>query len=64
MMLAMASTLGVMLATRALLMLALIGAFALALLTVTDPTTNRLIANAIFDVLVFLPLTALYAARG
>jgi len=31
---------------------------------VTEPSNNRLIANGIFDVLVFLPLVWLYAARG
>ena len=58
------SAISMVLAARMLVLLALIGAFTLAMMTVTEPSNNRLIANGIFDVLVFLPLVWLYAARG
>ena len=51
-------------AARLLLLMALLGAFTLALLTVTSPTTLTLAANAIYDCLVFLPLVILYLRRG
>lgn len=59
-----ASTIGLILAARLLTLLALIGAFALAFLTIAEPTTNRLIANAVYDVLVFIPIVVLYATHG
>ena len=57
--------LGVMvLSARALLLLALIGAFFLGWDAVQSPDPWRLGASALFFILVFLPLAALSAVKG
>jgi hypothetical protein len=49
---------------RVLLLLGLIVAAGLGYLAVSDPKTPRLVAAGIFNVLIFLPLVALYLHKG
>jgi hypothetical protein len=51
-------------ATRILLMLAMIGATVLAFMATQNPEWPRLVANAIYDILVIAPLTYLYLQKG
>lgn len=52
------------LSARFLLLLALAGAFVLALIALENPKTLTLTAAGIYDGLVFLPLVVLYFRKG
>jgi len=63
-MLATLSAIAMMLAARFILMMSAIGSFTLAYLAIQQATTMTLIAAGTFDVLVVIPLVALYWHRG
>ena len=50
--------------SRVLVLLATVGAFVLALLTVLDPSPLKLYVNLAFDLCVLVPLVGLYALKG
>lgn len=60
-MMAVLSALALMLSARFLLLLAMAGASVLAALATLEPTTLKLAATVIYDVLVFIPLVWLYS---
>lgn len=49
---------------RLILLLAGIGAFVLAFLSLPNPSTAALMVNGIYDLVVFVPLIWLYASKG
>lgn len=55
---------GVILASRFILLLAVVGGFILAYMATLNPVPMTLIANAIFDALIILPLVVLYLKKG
>jgi len=61
---AVMTAIAAILAARLLLLLAAMGAFALALLTVGNPDAMKLSVNAAYDLLVFCPLVYLYIRKG
>ena len=63
-MLAVLSTISMMLAARALLLLAGVGAFSLALLALQSPTMMALAVNLVYDLMVVIPIAALYFWRA
>jgi len=63
-MLATMTALATVLSTRALAMLAVTGAFVLALLAVLNPDYLKLAANGGFDLFVVVPTIILYLWRG
>lgn len=63
-MLAVMTTIAMMLATRLLLLLAILAAFVLAYQSMMNPTIMTLAVSTVFDTLVVLPLAALYIWRG
>lgn len=63
-MLAVMGAIGLLLATRLLLLLAVLGAFALAFLAHSTRDAMSLWLNVAYDVLVVIPLVALYWKRG
>ena len=63
-MLASLTAIATLLSARFLLLIAGIGAFALHFLAVQNPDTMRLLTAVGYDLLVFMPLTWLYATRG
>jgi hypothetical protein len=58
------SAIAMMLAARFILMMSAIGAFTLAYLAIQQATPMTLTAAGTFDVLVVIPLVALYWHRG
>ena len=63
-MLASLTAIATLLSARFLLLIAGIGAFSLAYLSVSEPNSMKLAVNGVYDMLVFVPLTYLYATRG
>ena len=61
---AVLTAIAAVLAARFLLLLAALGAFTLALLTVGNPDAMKLSVNAAYDLLIFVPLCWLYATKG
>jgi len=60
-----AITLGIrVLNARMLLLLALLGAFALAWTAVGEPSTLRILADALYNICVLLPIVWLAATKG
>lgn len=58
------ATIARVLNARILVLVALLGAFTLALIAVTDPTNLKLYLNLAYDLCVLVPLVALYALKG
>jgi hypothetical protein len=54
------ATMAKVVAVRSMLLLALLGGFVLAALTIAEPSILKLVGNALFDILVFIPLVYLY----
>lgn len=63
-MVAVLSAIAFMVSARFLLLLGLAGASVLAYLATVEPTIPKLIANGVYDVLIFIPLVWLYVTRG
>ena len=63
-MLASLTAIATLLSARFLLLIAGIGAFVLHFLAVQNPDTMKLLTAVGYDLLVFMPLTWLYATRG
>ena len=63
-MVATLTAIATLLSARFLLLVAGIGAFWLAYLSVGEPNSMKLAVNAVYDMFVFVPLTYLYATRG
>ena len=61
---AVLTAIAAVLAARFLLLLAALGAFTLALLTVGNPDAMKLAVNVAFDLLVLIPVTYLYLQKG
>ena len=63
-MMAVMTTISMMLAARMILFLATVGAFTLTYLAINQGTTTALIAAGTYDVLVVCPMVWLYLQRG
>lgn len=63
-MLAVMTTIAMMLSARMILFLSVAGSFALTYLAINQGTTTALIASGTYDVLVVCPLVWLYLQRG
>ena len=63
-MLASLTAIATLLSARFLLLMAGIGAFTLAFLSVGDPNGMKLAVNGIYDMFVFCPVVWLYVTRG
>ena len=62
--LAMMQTMAMILSARSIAILAVIGSFVLALLSVIDPDMMRIYLTLGFDVFVLIPAVVLYLKRG
>ena len=63
-MVAMMQTMAMILSARSIAILAVLGAFVLALLSVIDPDMMRIYLTLGFDLFVLIPAIILYLKRG
>jgi hypothetical protein len=63
-MMAVMTTISMMLAARVILLMTTVGAFTLTYLAINQGTTTALIAAGTYDVLVVCPMVWLYLQRG